>query len=213
MPAGGSMNEAIKMQISAFVDGELPDSEADLLLRRMSQDAELRRAAADYLELGRIMRGESSVRGIQRLRERIAAGLDDKVVEEGQPGPALESSKAVRPLVGVAVAASVALIAIFGLQLTPRTDTVAPGSTAVAGAAEDGGYSTPKPLDDQLLHYVERHDAASSELGANSMRTRLTTLRQSEEVPAKEVTDATADDEADSDETGQTSVDGTPTQP
>jgi negative regulator of sigma E activity len=26
------MNEAIKMQISAFVDGELPDSEADLLL-------------------------------------------------------------------------------------------------------------------------------------------------------------------------------------
>ena len=74
------MNEAIKMQISAFVDGELPDSEADLLLRRMSQYAELRRVAADYLELGRVMRGESSVRNIERLRERIAAALDDKVV-------------------------------------------------------------------------------------------------------------------------------------
>ena len=62
------MNEAIRMQISAFVDGELPDSEADLLLRRMSQDADLRRAAAEYLELGRALRGEGSVRGVDRLR-------------------------------------------------------------------------------------------------------------------------------------------------
>ena len=86
MPGGWSMNEAIKMQISAFVDGELPDSEADLLLRRMSQDPELRRAAAEYLDLGRIMRGESSARGVERLRERIAAAIDDKVVEHGEIG-------------------------------------------------------------------------------------------------------------------------------
>ena len=78
------MNEAIKTQISAFVDGELPDSEADLLLRRMSQDPQLRREAADYLEIGRIMRGESSARGIERLRQRIAAAIDDKVFEEGE---------------------------------------------------------------------------------------------------------------------------------
>ena len=32
------MNEGIEMQISAFVDGELPENEAELLLRRMSQD-------------------------------------------------------------------------------------------------------------------------------------------------------------------------------
>ena len=67
------MNEAIRMQISAFVDGELPDSEADLLLRRLSQDAEMRREAADYLEIGRIMRGEPAVRGIERLRQHISA--------------------------------------------------------------------------------------------------------------------------------------------
>jgi len=36
------MNEAIKMQLSAFVDGELPENESELLLRRLSQDAELR---------------------------------------------------------------------------------------------------------------------------------------------------------------------------
>ena len=126
------MNEAIKMQISAFVDGELPDSEADLLLRRLSQDAALRREAADYLEFGRIMRGEFSVRGVEQLRERIAAAIDDKIVEEDQVGPESESGRAVRPLLGVAVAASVALVAIFGLQLTPGTDTPSPAANAVA---------------------------------------------------------------------------------
>ena len=202
------MNEAIKMQISAFVDGELPDSEADLLLRRMSQDAELRRVAADYLEFGRVMRGESSARNIERLRERIVAALDDKVVEQDEAGPDLESGKALRPLVGVAVAASVALIAIFGLQMTPGVDTQAPAADAVAGTAEDSSYSTPKPLDQQILQYVERHGAVSSELGDNGMRARLTTLRRSEEVLVEDVADDDA--EADSEETP---VNDSPTQP
>lgn len=206
MPGGWSMNEAIKMQISAFVDGELPDSEADLLLRRMSQDAELRRVAADYLELGRVMRGESSVRNVERLRERIAATIDDKIIEQEEVGPDLESGKALRPLVGIAVAASVALIAIFGLQMTPGVDTQAPASDTVAETVEDSSYSTPKPLDQQILQYVERHGAVSSELGANGMRARLTTLRRSEEVSVEEVTD----DEADSEEA---SANDSPTQP
>lgn len=202
------MNEAIKMQISAYVDGELPDSEADLLLRRMSQDAELRRVAADYLEFGRVMRSESSVRNIERLRERITAALDDKVVAQDEVGPDLESGKALRPLVGVAVAASVALIAIFGLQMTPGVDTQAPATDTVAGTAEDSSYSTPKPLDQQILQYVERHGAVSSELGDNGMRARLTTLRRSEEVLVEDVADDDA--EADSEETP---VNESPTQP
>ena len=43
------MNDGIRMQISAYVDGELPENEAELLLRRMSQDAELRQEVAEYL--------------------------------------------------------------------------------------------------------------------------------------------------------------------
>jgi len=44
------------MQISAFVDGELQDLEADLLLRRMSQDVELRAEVAEFLAIGRLVR-------------------------------------------------------------------------------------------------------------------------------------------------------------
>ena len=190
------MNEAIRMQISAFVDGELPDSEADLLLRRLSQDAEMRREAADYLEIGRIMRGEPSVRGIERLREHILAGIDDKAVDDGHSAPDSESGNALRPLIGIAVAASVALVAIFGLQMTPGVDDAAPDAGTVAGSVEDSAYATPKPLDEQILHYVESHGAASSELGANGMKARLTTLRRSEEVAADDADTLPVDEQA-----------------
>jgi len=56
------MNEAIRMQVSAFVDGELPENEADLLVRRLSQpkvsappkqeeqDPDVRRLLSDLTE-------------------------------------------------------------------------------------------------------------------------------------------------------------------
>lgn len=183
------MNDAIRMQISAFVDGELPDSEADLLLRRMSQDAELRRAAAEYLELGRVMRGESGVRGTDRLRKRISAALDDKAFDD----PVIETIEApnriVRPLIGVAVAASVALIALFGLQLTPGIDGTPAIDEGVADVADEPGYTVPQPIEEDLRQYLLSHGASSSELGANGMNARLVSLRLSEETLVEEAPD------------------------
>ena len=201
------MNEAIRMQISAFVDGELPDSEADLLLRRMSQDADLRRAAAEYLELGRAMRGEASVRGTDRLRERIAAALDDKAFEEAVDEAQAPTGNALRPLLGFALAASVALVALFGLQLTPGVDGTRPVGADVADVTETPGYTVPQQFDDDLRQYYLSHGAASSsELGANGMNARLVTLRLSDEALAagEDVEDEAVDDE---------SADETPTQP
>ncbi len=183
------------MQISAFVDGELPDAEADLLLRRMSQDAELRRQAAEYLEIGRAMRGEAAVRGIERLQERIAAALDDKapgaadVVNDEAP------SRAIRPLVGVAMAASVALLAIVGLQFTGGVEEAPLGAQdTVAGTIDDSSYTVPDPVDDELVQYYKIHGATASELGANGMNSRLVNLRISSEVVEEEDPDAAEDD-------------------
>ena len=189
------MNDAIRMQISAFVDGELPDAEADLLLRRMSQDAELRRKAAEYLEIGRALRGERNVKGIDRLLERIAAEIDDKPMDDDVAAPESAPAKAIRPLAGIAVAASVALIAIFGLQVTPSVDEEVASDSAVAEIAEDPGYTVPKQIDEQLRQYYLSHGASSSELGANGMNARLVTLRLSEEELAEE--EAEDSDEAD----------------
>ena len=92
--------------------------------------------------------------------------------------------------------------------MTPGVDTQAPATDTVAGTAEDSSYSTPKPLDQQILQYVERHGAVTSELGDNGMRARLTTLRRSEEVSVEDVADDDA--EADSEEAP---VNDSPTQP
>ena len=189
------MNEAIRMQISAFVDGELPDSEADLLLRRMSQDAALRREAAEYLELGRALRGEASVRGIERLRERIAAALDDKALDETVAEAQAPASRALRPLLGVAVAASVALVALFGLQLTPGVDGSQPADANVENVAENPGYTVPRQIDDDLRQYYLSHGASSAELGANGVNARLVTLRLSEEALVEEEPDEDAGEE------------------
>jgi negative regulator of sigma E activity len=192
------MNDAIRMQISAFVDGELPDAEADLLLRRMSQDAELRQKAAEYLEIGRALRGESNVKGIDRLLERIASEIDDKPLIDDVVKPESVPARAMRPLVGVAVAASVAMIAIFGIQITPGIDDeVTSESAVVAESAEDPGYTVPQQIDDQLRQYYLSHGASSSELGANGMNARLVTLRLSEErLSEEEVEDSIEADES-----------------
>lgn len=192
------MNDAIRMQISAFVDGELPDAEADLLLRRMSQDEELRKKAAEYLELGRAMRGEFSIPGIERMQERVAAAIDDKPLDNESRAEETTSGRAIRPLVGIAVAASVALVAIFGLQVTPGVD--GPGEVAsedvLADVVEDPGYTVPQAIDEQLRQLYLSHGASSSEFGANGMNARLVTLRFSEEALAEDDGEEPAEEEA-----------------
>lgn len=195
------MNDAIRMQISAFVDGELPDAEADLLLRRMSQDAELRRKAAEYLEIGRVMRGEPVVSGIERLQARIAAGIDDRPLDDAGTVDDVPAGRSLRPLVGIAVAASVALVALFGLQLTPGIDGTSDAGNTVAEAVGDTSYTVPQPIDAELRQYYLRHGAYSSELGANGMNARLVTLRLTEEELAADEEEPVAEDQADENST------------
>ena len=76
------MNDGIKTQISAFVDGELSENEAEMLLRRMSQDAELRQQVADFLTIGRMIRSERNVPGMDSLRDRIAAEVNERPLPE-----------------------------------------------------------------------------------------------------------------------------------
>jgi len=163
----------------------------------MSQDAELRRKAAEYLEIGRALRGERNVQGIDRLLDRIAAEIDDKPMDAAVPVPASAPARAIRPLAGIAVAASVALIAIFGLQVTPGVDEEVASESAVAETAGDPGYTVPQQIDEQLRQYYLSHGASSSELGANGMNARLVTLRLSEEeLSEEEVEDSDEADEA-----------------
>ncbi len=173
------MNDAIRMQISAFVDGELPENEAELLLRRMSQDAELRQEVSEFLAIGRLMRREPGLAGADRLHERIAAEIDHGPADIGVADGDVGASRAVRPLAGVAIAAAVALVAIFALQQNATIDEL-PIETAVAVANE--GVPVIDTQQDRQRQYFLNHAETSSQLGANSMNSRVVTLRFSEEI-------------------------------
>ena len=139
------MNDAIKTQISAFVDNELPDNESELLLRRLCQDPELRHLAAEYFALGRAIRGQRSVQGVEALRTRISAALDDNSLLDEFDAIEPQRRRYLRPVAGVAIAASVALVAIFGLQQVTLTPEVAPagGTNTAVDATQNPGYTVP----------------------------------------------------------------------
>lgn len=181
------MNEAIRMQLSAFVDGELPDNEKELLLRRLSQDAELRRELGEYLAIGRAMRGEFQPAGVDLLRERIDAAIE---AGEGMDLPDEDSGapdRRVRPLAGFAIAASVALLAIVGLQFYPGSNDITP-STDELTAVE----TQTQPSVDELLEQLRlRHDAAGPE---NNINTVLTSIEIGREAIEEQEEDGQADD-------------------
>lgn len=201
------MNDAIKTQISAFVDGELPQNEAELLLRRLCQDVELRNQAAEYLAMGRAMRGERAIAGMSMLRERVAAAVDDKELQEEFADAETAAPRFMRPLAGLAIAATVALAALIGLQQmsdVPEVDS-AQGSEAIAEATDDS-YTVPEPELDLLSDYYNSHDASSSHIGFDSITPRLITyeIRDGRLVEI-ELTDAPAEiDEQDAENTENT---------
>ena len=193
------MNEAIRMQVSAFVDGELPENEADLLVRRLSQDAELRKQVSEYLAIGRIMRGEYSLQGSDALRERIAAELDERPLQEAADTAAkIPPSRFVRPAAGAAIAATVALVAIFGLGRVADVD--APGTGTAVVADEVVSETVPTMDDNELRQLLMLHGDDS-----NSFSTRVTSLQMraedlSEESAAEE---PEADDEDDKEDAAE----------
>lgn len=192
------MNEAIRMQLSAFIDGELPENEKEMLLRRLSQDAELRRQVAEFLAIGRAMRGEIQVDGLEGLRERIASGIgDDSLTVVDTEEPVVEN-RFLKPLAGLAIAATVAFVAIFGLQQAAVVDELDPVP------AEGITQVTADEYVDQLM---DSHRALSAENGASNYNTRVVSERRGTELVGEEIAEPATDDAEDEDAEDEQSVD------
>jgi negative regulator of sigma E activity len=173
------MNDALKMQISAFVDGELPENESELLLRRLSQDAALRQQVTEYLEIGRLIRRETEVPGVDQLRGRIAVALGDEPAT-----PAVEEKRdlgasLMTPASGIAVAATVAALALvgFGQLNAPAEPTIGDDAVAIDMAPAYTEPSVDQVMQNQpselLLDYRRRHGESSPELGSGDILYRM----------------------------------------
>lgn len=100
-------------QLSALLDGELPDAEVALAVRRVARDEDLRAAALRYSLIGDALRDELPPGRPANLVERVRAELG------GRPAPAAatpsRTNRFKRLGVGIAVAASVAMVALVAL--------------------------------------------------------------------------------------------------
>lgn len=110
------MNDKVSEQISALADGELPDSEQELLLRRLAAEPALRKEWERIHLMRDALHNELPSQLGPSLSDRVMAALEHEPLPVAEPGWKRVGRQLGRPLAGLAVAASVAALAILGLE-------------------------------------------------------------------------------------------------
>ena len=119
------MSDTIKEQLSALVDGELPEEERELLQRRLASDDELRATWQRYHLIRDAMR-ENLPELVSKAPSTIEVeGHVDPEADVQHPVISAQIMRFARPATGFAIAASVAMLAIFAVvgnrdQLSPN---------------------------------------------------------------------------------------------
>jgi sigma-E factor negative regulatory protein RseA len=128
------MTDQINDQISAFIDNELSAEESALLVRRFERDNESRSRAMRYTLIGAALRGELLEPHPSVLRQRVASALSGNAAPSTAKARARWTDRWAKPLLGVGIAATVAVVAIGTLRSLSES-SLAPGSPTPVAAA------------------------------------------------------------------------------
>lgn len=147
------MTDRIKEQLSTFLDGELPDQETALLLKRLERDDELRSALSRYSLIGAVLRSDGDVPAARQVAARVSAAIAK------EPAALMRASgrdKLLRSAAGLAVAAGVAFGAVMVVQQTESGDAVAPELMARTAESEVEPVTevAALPADEPAIPYV-----------------------------------------------------------
>jgi|SRR5271156_4661016 len=196
------MSEQIREQVSAFLDGELPDTETELLLKRLTRDGELRESFGRYALIGEALRGAGSQILTRGFASRVNLAIDGEPAQAPAHAQVSGASRWWRPIAGVTVAAGVAAVAIVALQqraISPHLSaasaltaqnvpaplqTAAPNQPPLQGGAgprEPLSYTVPAASTDapsaiapaRLTNYVFAHSKYSYGLGQRGLLTDM----------------------------------------
>jgi sigma-E factor negative regulatory protein RseA len=184
------MSEQIREQVSAFLDGELPTSETELLLKRLTRDPELRHSFGRYAFIGETLRGGSGASLSLTFAARVNRAIDGEPAAPQQPAARARPLRWWKPIAGTAVAAGVAAVAVVALQQR----AVAPGLPAaphimvqnarlITGPNKEAlSYTVPAATaapamvaPARLTSYVFAHSKYSVGLGQNNLLSTLLT--------------------------------------
>jgi sigma-E factor negative regulatory protein RseA len=185
------MTERIKEQLSAFLDGELPDPESALLLKRLERDDELRGALSRYSLIGAVLRSDGNVPAARQVAARVSAAIAREPRRAIAFARLAVQESVSRGLAGLAVAAGVAAGAVMLVQQFGTQEAGAPEAviaqaepTPVQPLADDaapegraaGSYTTPPAIDAtggippaDLANYLVAHYGYASPLVRRSV--------------------------------------------
>lgn len=192
-----NMTDPVKEQLSACLDGELPESELDLLLRQVGRDQPLRNVMGRYALIGETLRSQGAVAAPTGFVMKVSAAIaaEPTLVQE-RPAPRTISVTArwLKPAAGFAIAAGVAAVAILTLQQPDEAPTNYVADTAqVAPETAGASYIVPATTDSsnfvpaaRLTNYVVAHSEYSSPLGRRSV---LSGVLAGEDAGDTDVTD------------------------
>jgi sigma-E factor negative regulatory protein RseA len=199
------MSEQIREQVSAFLDGELPNAETELLLKRLTRDGELRESFGRYALIGEALRGAGHAYLTKGFAGRVNFAIDGEPAVASGHAPHTRAPRWWRPFAGAAVAAGVAAVAVVALQhravaptlrpaaLTAQNiSTPVPGAVAVQAPREAISYTVPSltlpaassampPA--RLTNYVFAHSKYSSGLDQRGVLADLL-IEAEEQQPA-----------------------------
>jgi sigma-E factor negative regulatory protein RseA len=184
------MTDPVKEQLSACLDGELPEGELDLMLKQVGRDSQLRASLGRYALIGETLRAQRPAAAPADFAKRVADAIaaEPALDISGQPSRRIQpaSTRWLRPAAGLAVAAGVAAMAIFVVQQPQEADPTAtyaaqaPSQVTVAENVPNAAASYIVPTSTasssivpaaRLTNYVVAHSEYSSPLGRRSVLT------------------------------------------
>lgn len=130
------MKDTLNEQISALVDDELDAAEQALLLRQLARDESLRRQFARYQLVSDALKDSLPERVDPDFHRRVQAALQNEAAPHGVAAGA-HMGRLFRPVAGLAVAASVAVVAVLSLQSVRETTPQSAPAVASAPAPAD----------------------------------------------------------------------------
>lgn len=173
------MSRTIEEQLSSVLDGELGADEEELLLRRLERDESHRARLFRYSLIGECLRGVRPAPEALEIRERVAKALDGEEVYAGATAASSNRQRVGRGLVGVGIAATVAVIALISLD---RGEDVASLREQPVVASLDApsdqriSYTVPRPgaraaviAPARLTNYLVSHGEYSNALSRQVM--------------------------------------------
>ena len=164
------MKYSLNEQLSALVDDELPGSEHDLLLRRIESDDQLYQRLSRYQLISDALQSHLPERVDPAFSRRV------KVLLRSEPALSRYSRLATlaRPAAGLAVAASVAVMAVMSLQ-SARQGTPSPTEVVASAPPPSGDYMrvSDEPgnpsVDRKLDMYLVNHNEYAVNRGMQGM--------------------------------------------